>query len=296
MKGEDLIKSMNGIDEKYIEEVGGMRMNDVTPRKTSRHGLSVAIIALAVMLFGSGFIYYMGFAGKVKIIEGETVGSIDDYIYKVTFEREKMLVDSSELNGSIIEELENQVPDYVRQNDKDSSDSSTLSVYSIHFDTADELYDFIGYDKLKRIQIDAEGDGARLNAVRNEDGTLARLNFSIHYKLTGTKGNIFPQIRASIITKDYKDTDQNEIGITFTYKDGKKSGLSYSEERRVENGREFIIIKMKRPDGGWTEKTVHWVEDKVIYQFHLLYFVIDNNEAETEAEVDEIITEWMKSF
>ena len=64
----------------------------------------------------------------------------------------------------------------------------------------------------------------------------------------------------------------------------------------VENGREFIIIKMKRPDGVWTDKTVHWVEDKVIYQFHLLYSVIDNNEAETEAEVDEIITEWMKSF
>ena len=53
---------------------------------------------------------------------------------------------------------------------------------------------------------------------------------------------------------------------------------------------------MKRPDDGWTDKTVHWVEDKVIYQFHLTYFVIDNNEAETEAEADEIITEWMKSF
>ena len=37
MKGEDLIKSMNGIDEKYIEEVGEMRMNDATLRKTSRH-------------------------------------------------------------------------------------------------------------------------------------------------------------------------------------------------------------------------------------------------------------------
>ena len=61
MKGEDLIKSMNGIDEKYIEEVDVLRMNDAPVRRMTKRSLTVAIIAFAVLLFGTGFIYYMKF-------------------------------------------------------------------------------------------------------------------------------------------------------------------------------------------------------------------------------------------
>ena len=50
-------------------------------------------------------------------------------------------------------------------------------------------------------------------------------------------------------------------------------------------------------DSGFMHKQVYWAEDKVIYMLDMGYFVSeDDNGAEIEAEVDDIISEWMKSF
>ena len=298
MRGEDLIKSMNGIDEKYIEEVDVLRMNDAPVRRMTKRSLTVAIIAFAVLLFGTGFIYYMKFVGNVKVMNGKTVGSIDDYTYKIAFDKEEMLVDISELNENIVESFESLTPEYIRRKDNDSSDpANKYDTYGKRFDTTDQMYDFIGYDKLKRTRI--EGTPVAISAMSsvNNEGMIGTLKLDTHYTELGTKTYITANISACLFTKYCKDTGLDEVGITFVDASAKRTGSLYSEERKIENGREFVIIKETQPGSGFMHKYVYWAEDKVIYMLNMGCFLKeDDNKAEIEAEVDEIITEWMKSF
>ena len=300
MKGGDLLISMNGIDEKYLEEVDVLRMNDAPVRRMTKRSLTVAIIAFAVLLFGTGFIYYMKFVGNVKVMNGKTVGSIDDYTYKIAFDKEEMLVDISELNENIVESFESLTPEYIRRKDNDSSvPANKYDTYGKRFDTTDQMYDFIGYDKLKRTRI--EGTPVAISAMSsvNNEGMIGTLKLDTHYTELGTKTYITANISACLFTKYCKDTGLDEVGITFVDASAKRTGSLYSEERKIENGREFVIIKHThtQPEFGFMRKIVYWAEDKVIYTLNIHYHVREyDNEAEIEAEVDEIISEWMKSF
>ena len=298
MKGGDILRSMNGIDEKYLEEVDIMRMNDAPVRKMTKRSLTVAIIAFAVLLFGTGFIYYMKFVGNVKVMNGKTVGSLEDYTYKIAFDKEEILVDTSELNGNIVESLECLTPEYIKQKDNDSSDPANMyNTYRKSFDTMDQMYDFIGYDKLKRTWIEGTPVGNTVMSSVNNEGMIGTLILDTYYTKLGTQKNISADIGVHIYTKYCYDTGSNEVGITFVDVSAKRNGCTYSEERKVENGREFIIIKQTQSESGFMHKYVYWAEDKVIYMLNMGWvFKEDDNKAEIEAEVDEIITEWMKSF
>ena len=298
MKGGDLLKSMNGIDEKFLEEVDVMRMNDAPVRKMTKRSLTVAVIALVVLLFGTGFIYYMKFVGNVKVMNGKKVGSIEDYTYKIVFDKEEMQVDSSELNGNIVEASECMIPEYIRQKNDDSSDSANMYItYGKSFDSSDQLYDFIGYDKMNRTRIDGKLGRATVLSSVDDEGRIGTLIILISYEELGTGKNITADIRAHIFTKYCKDTGLDEVGITIIDVSAKKNGYTYSEERKIENGREFVIVKKMQLDSGFMHKQVYWAEDKVIYMLDMGYFVSeDDNGAEIEAEVDDIISEWMKSF
>ena len=83
------------------------------------------------------------------------------------------------------------------------------------------------------------------------------------------------------------------------------TNTEYSEEHRIVNGREFLIIQSVKPvkeyynhlaTSGYIEKRVFWVEDKVRYTFSVTGSFGNDEEIKCKEEVDKIVNEWMEKF
>ena len=227
---------------------------------------------LLILLGGTTVYAIMRFQSEVKKEEGMISFSLDAESYRV---------DESLIKGQILEAKEITKKQYEQQS---PYSGITPGYYFAELSSADEVKAFIGYEKLMLPKMkDLTGASVRVDAYVSDTQRFETLIVSVSY---AEFEGVLPTEDAWIWTKDCPE----EPGIGMI---GEQIIDHINDERRMANGREFLIVTLKNPsESVYVNRTAYWAEDTVLYGFSLRY----TDSKEHEAEAEKLMLQWMNSF
>jgi hypothetical protein len=198
-----------------------------------------------------------------------------------SLDTESYRVDESLIKGRILEAKEITKKQYEQQS---AYYWDLPGYYYTELSSADEVKAFIGYEKLiiPRMRGLTE-TSVRVEAYVSDTQKFETVIVSVSY---AEFEGVLPTEYAWIWTKDCPE----EPGIGMI---GEQIIDHINDERRMANGREFLIVTLKNPsENVYVNRTVYWAEDTVLYEFSLRY----TDSKEHEAEAEKLMLQWMNSF
>ena len=277
---EALTRAMWNIDESLIQECldadEEMEKASSSPKvlkKTARKRLLwVAAMLLLILLGGTTVYAVMRFQSEIKKEEGVISFSLDAENYRI---------DEDQIKGQILKAKEITKKQYEQWT---LYSQGLPGLYSKKFTKAEEAKAYIGYDKLILPRMkDLTGTSVRVDAYVSDTQRFETLIVSVSY---AEFEGVLPTEYAWIWTKDCPE----EPGIGMI---GEQIIDHINDERRMANGREFLIVTLKNPsESVYVNRTAYWAEDTVLYGFSLRY----TDSKEHEAEAEKLMLQWMNSF
>ena len=306
MNTEQLTNSISEINDSFINEVDELRQAGTMRRKhVSAKKMLLVPLAAVLMLMLAGFTAYSLSRGKVLLFPGKA-GNLTEA--KVYFEREDSLIASSEITGRINEVSDKIAKRYQEMGKPSDDDFVPVSMhpgyYNVSFQTYEEAEKYIDYDGLKIPRLDIPGycEGTNIHILGDENGNIENISVITDYYATDPNTYTL-QLIETLFTENQRESDDGTVSIMFSYY---SEDPDLKEEKKVVNGREFLIIRedlIKAPpvetedefpivnaDVERASKSVFWQENKVIYLFTICYPLSRENEA------DQMIRKWMNSF
>jgi hypothetical protein len=276
-KKEVMRQALGNIDDRLIAEELEAYENEPVRRKNrkillKKAPLWVAAMLLLILLGGTTVYAIVHFQGEVKKEEKMISFSLDTESYRV---------DESLIKGRILEAKEITKKQYEQQS---AYYWDLPGYYYTELSSADEVKAFIGYEKLiiPRMRGLTE-TSVRVEAYVSDTQKFETVIVSVSY---AEFEGVLPTEYAWIWTKDCPE----EPGIGMI---GEQIIDHINDERRMANGREFLIVTLKNPsENVYVNRTVYWAEDTVLYEFSLRY----TDSKEHEAEAEKLMLQWMNSF
>lgn len=310
MKIEQLMDSINEINDVYISEVDELRHSGMAKRKPVKVKKMLLIPLVAVlMLLLVGFTAYTFFGGKILLFPGKTGNLTDARVY---FERDNSLIESSEIKGSINELSDVIVKQYKEMGKPSDTDFVPVDMHPGHCNvtlkTCEEAEKYISYDGLKipRMNISGYSEGTSIDILGDENGNIENISVTTEYYAMDSE-DFTVQLIETLFTDKQMESEDGTVSIWFSYTDD----TDLKQEKMVANGREFLIIRddlitisddmiqvpsyesdyvIVNDNVERATKNVFWQENKVIYMFGISY------PKSREKEADKLIREWMNSF
>ena len=266
MRGNELLDKMELVDPAYVEAADAVRKG-----RNLRRIRWVVIAACLCLLIGTTTVLAAtGLGTKVLRI----FKSHEESGYELSAEIVKFPVE--ELKGDIREVSELIKQQYASYQPTMSSFPGSLERA---FKTRDEACNYIGFDRIKRLQLNAE-EGQTILRV---DGTANGDFNSVSVETGYTAGDI----RMQFFTNIYTENAEGEITIgAFTTEKVDFTETFYT----TKNGKTLHIIEESALNSGYLSKDGYLVEDGVLYLLHISYQKKDADQA------DALLKQWADLF
>lgn len=274
MRGQELLDKMDLIDPVYIEaaegapERGAGKVKLFRKLKYIRWGVVAA--CLCIVLGATTVLAVTGLGTRlIGFFSGHEESGYELSAHLVRFP-------VAELKGEIQE-----VPAQIRQQYESYKPYMNWfpGSWEKTFGTRDEAYDYIGFDKLKRLPWDAEEKETTLRVHGRENGDIIIVSVETWY----TDGDIRMFFFSHVLT-------ENEAG-EFAIRSATTENVGFSESFLTTNkGKTLHVIDMTAMESGYLGKDGYLVEDGVLYQLHIAYRGKDAGRAE------ELLKQWADLF
>lgn len=268
MRGKELLDKMELIDPAYVEAAEAAPVRKAGKVKHFRWGVVAACLCL--VLGTTTVLAATGLGTKlIRFFSGR-----EESGYELSADIVKF--PAAEFKGEIRE-----VPALIRQQFETYQPYMNWapSTWEKTFGTRDEAYDYVGFDKLKRLSWDAEEKETTLRVRGTEKGDITSVDVETWY----TEGDIRMQFFAHVFTENA------EGEITFLTATTEKVGFTESF-RTAKSGKTFQVIEQTAMESGYLSKDGYLVEDGVLYNFHVVYREKDADRAE------ELLMQWADLF
>lgn len=274
MRGQELLDKMELIDPVYIEaaegapERGAGKVKIFRKLKYIRWGVVAA--CLCIVLGATTVLAVTGLGTKLLSVfrfREETGYELSADIVKFP---------AAELKGEIRE-----VPALIRQQFETYKPYTNWapSSWEKTFETRDEAYDYVGFDKLKRLPWDAEEKETTLHVRGKKEGDIIYVSVETWY----AEGGIRMQFFSHVVTEN----DEGE----FTFQTATTENVGFTESfHTTQSGKTLHIIDMTAMESGFLGKDGFLVVDGVLYNLHIAYRQKDAGRAE------ELLKQWADLF
>lgn len=259
MNAKDFSDAMNVIDGKYIDEAVSYNKNAGRSRRFHRIPLAAAAAVLALLALGCAVLAAGGFGTELKSF----FHSDEESGFDLRVAVEKTPVDS--LTGEVRE-----VGGLIRQQFSDYSayDSWYPGSWQAAFSSRDAACDYIGYDRLKRVDLGYAEQETLLDVLGNEQGQILSLALETRCSVNGMNVQFFSEI----FTEYY----EGEIGIG----DRTTESLEFEESFYTGvNHKQCQIISSSALESGYLCMDGFIVDDSVLYTLHIAYRDDDSAQA-----------------
>ena len=270
MNGKAFSDAMSEIGSQYVNEALSYNTKASRPRRFLRIPAAAAAAVLALLVLGCAVWAVSGFGTQLKSF----FRSDDETGFDLSVAMEKAPMDA--LTGDVRE-----VGDMIAQQFKDYNvfDSWYPGAWQTTFSTRDMACDYIGLDRLKRIDLGYEEQETILDVLGNEQGQILSINLETRYSV----GEMNVQFFSSIYTENYED--EIETGVRTT------EDLAYEESfYSTANGKQCRIISSSAMESGYLGMDGYIVDDGVLYTLHIAYKENDS------AQAAELMHHWADLF
>ena len=260
MRGNELLDKMDLIDPAYVEAA------DAAPkiRKIGRFRWSAVAACLCILLGATTVLAVTGLGTKII----EIFKNKDESGYELSADIVKF--PASELKGEI-----NEVPALIRKQFENYQPfmSQAPGYFYKNFETRDAACDYVGFEKLQRLQPDAKEGLTMLHVQGKENGDLTIVSVETWY----TAGDVRMQLFSDIFTENLED----EITIlTATTEDVDFTESFYT----TKSGKTLHVIDQTALESGYKGLDGYLVEDGVLYHLAVIYLEKDAEQAKTLLE------------
>ena len=251
MSAREFSDAMSEIDGRYIDETLSYNRKDGRYRRFRRIPMAAAAAVLALLVLGCAVLAAGGFGTQLKrFFHSDEESGVD-----LSVAVEKAPVDA--LTGEIREAgdiIALQFSDY------NAFDSWYPGLWQTSFSTRDMACDYIGYDRLKRIDLGYDEQETLLDVLGNEQGQIVSVDLETRYSV----GEMNVQFFSWIYTEYY----EGEIEI----RDRTTERLEFEESvYSTSAGKVCRIIRSSAMESGYLCLDGYIVDDGVLYALHIAY-------------------------
>lgn len=263
-------EAMSEIDGRYIDEAVSYPAGSGRIRRFARIPVAAAAAVLALLLLGCAVLAASGFGTQLKSF----FHSDEESGFDLSVAIEKAPVDA--LTGDVRdagEVIAQQFADY------SVFDSWFPGSWQSSFPSRDEACDYVGYDRLKKIDLGYEEKETVLDVLGNEQGQILSVDLETRYSVGGMNVQFF----SWIYTEYYED--EIETGSRTT------ESLEYEESfYTTANGKQCQILSSSAMQSGYLCLDGYLVDDGVLYMLHIAYKDDDS------AQAEELMHQWADLF
>ena len=270
MSAKAFSDAMSVIDGKYIDEAISYNKNAGRLRRFYRIPMAAAAAVLALLLLGCAVLAAGGFGTRLKSF----FHSDEESGYDLSVAVEKTPADA--LTGEVRE-----AGDIILQQFRDYSvfESWYPGLWQTVFSTRDTACDYIGYDRLKRIDLGYDEQETVLDVLGNEQGQILSLSLETRY----SAGEMNVQFFSQIYTENYDE----EIVIS----DRTTESLEFEESFYSTAGhKQCRVIRSSAMESGYLCMDGYIVDDGIVYTLHIAY----RDDASEQAE--KLLHRWADLF
>ena len=270
MSAKEFSDAMSEIDGKYIDETLSYNRKAGRDRRIHRIPAAAAAAVLALLLLGCAVLAAGSFGTQLKsFFHSDEESGFD---LSVAVEKAPAVA----LTGEIRE-----VGDIFVQQFRDYSvfDSWYPGTWQAVFPTRDTACDFIGFDRLKRIDLGFAEEETILEVYGNEQGQILSADLETRYSVDGMNVQFF----SSIYTENYEE--EIVIGSRTT------EDLAYEESVYSAAGhKQCRILSSSAMDSGYLCLDGYIVDDGVLYNLYIAY------RSDDSAQAAELMQRWADLF
>lgn len=266
MRGNELLDKMSLVDPAYVEAAEAAPK--VSKLRRVRWG---AVAACVCILMGATTVLAVTGLGT-KIIEIFRSGGESGYELSADIVR----FPAGELKGEIRD-----VPALIRKQFESYQPFMDRLPGSLEetFETRDEACDYVGFDRIRRPQWNAEEGPTTLYVYGTEKGDITMAVIETPY--------VDGDIRMQFFTNVYTENMEDEITIgTFT-----TENIDFSESfHTTKSGKTLHVIDQSAMESGYLGKDGYLVVDGILYELYLAYLEKD------AARAEELLIQWAELF
>ena len=266
MSAREFSDAMSVIDGKYIDEAIAYDKNAGRSLRFHRIPMAAAAAVLALLLLGCAVLAAGGFGTQLMSFFHSDAES--GYDLGVAVERVPMDALSAELG---------EIGGVIKQQFRDSSvfDSWYPGSWQTSFSSRDLACDYIGYDRLKRVDLGYDEQETLLDVLGNERGQILSLDLETRYSAEAMNVQFFSEI----FTEYYED--EIEIDTRTT------ESLEYEESfYSTAGGATCRVILSSAMASGYLCMDGYIVDDGVLYTLHIAY------RSDASAQAEELMHHW----
>ena len=266
MRGNELLDKMDLIDPAYVEAA------EAAPkvRKFSRIRWGVVAACICILMGTTTVLAVTGLGTKII----EFFKNKEESGYELSADIVKF--PASDLKGEIRE-----VPALIQEQFKNYQPfmSQAPGYWEKDFETRSAACEYVGFEKLKCLQPNAEEEQTMLHVQGTENGNITAASVETWY----TAGDVRMQLFSDIFTEDLED----EITIlTATTEDVDFTESFYT----TKSGKTLHVIDQTAMESGYKGLDGYLVEDGVLYHLTVIYLEKDAEQAKT------LLEQWAEQF
>ena len=270
MNAKEFSDAMSELDGRYIDEAISYTKNAGRLRRLHRIPAAAAAAVLALLLLGCAVLAAGGFGTQLKGF----FHSDEESGYDLRVALEKTPVDA--LTGEVREVgglIQQQFRDY------NAFDSWYPGSWQTAFSTRDTACDYIGYDRLKRIDPGYAEEETLLDVLGNEQGQILSLTLETRYSVGEMNVQFFSQIYTEYYDEEIVIGDRTTESLEF-----EESVYSTAHHKSCR------ILRSSAMESGYLCMDGYIVNDGVLYTLHIAY------RNEDSAQAEELLRRWADLF
>lgn len=248
--------AMSEIDSRYIDEA--LSYNEKPNRSRHTHRVSVVMAAALLAMFLIGCAVVAADMFGTQLLDFFT--SQNESGFDLEFAIEKVSID--DLTGEI-----RKAGDIIRQQFEESKlyDSWYPGLWQTTFSTRDKACEYIGFDRLKRLDWDFEEEKTTLDVMGNEQGQILSVNVETWYSIDDMNVQSF----SWIYTENYNEE--------FTHGTRFSENVGFREQfYTTDNNKQCHIISSSALESGRMCIDGYIVDEGVLYNLHIAYEAKDS--------------------
>ena len=259
MNAKSFSDAMNEIDDKYIDEALFYHGKTSCARRSRRVPVALGAVILALLLMGCVVAAASMFG--TRLITFFTSGNESGFDLGGSIEK----MPTDDLTGNIPE-----VEDAIRQRFEGYKpyDSWYPGHWQTVFSTRDAACEYIGFDKLKRIDWAFDEQMTALSVFGNEQGQMLFVDLETFYAIDDMK----VEFSSRIYTENYDGEITIETRTT--------ESVTFEESFYItNNNHQCHIISSSALESGYLCMDGYLVDSGILYQLHIAYLRKDSRQA-----------------
>lgn len=281
LNGNDVLKAMNDLPEKWIESCvegnNGEDTRTVHFGKFGKNAVKWAVAATVALLLCGGGVAYAAKLGILQFTKSEDKANSG---FSLTAETERIAAE--ELTGDI-HEVEGFLREYMAQEDYSQKYPSWLK----RFENVEEARAYIGYAGMKETRVPGTIEEVNVRVIGDTEGNLGEVSLFVRAE----EGDISMNETSAVFTEE-SPVSLHGTGIRYSEEFLEEADLEpgyRSEEYTTASGKTAVLVYEENVDGNlWLVGAV--VDGAMYYELSVLYYPQDFERAK------ELLLQWCEQF